>query len=56
MGVRSPAFGLDRRVLDGRLGTARYAEPLLAALPAVPRVHEIADVEAFFGRSVELAR
>jgi ATP-dependent DNA helicase DinG len=43
-------------VLDGRLSTARYAEPLLAALPAVPRVHEIADVEAFFGRSVELAR
>jgi ATP-dependent DNA helicase DinG len=43
-------------VLDGRLSTARYAEPLLAALPAVPRVHEIADVEAFFGRSVQLAR
>jgi ATP-dependent DNA helicase DinG len=43
-------------VLDGRLGTARYAEPLLSALPAVPRVHHIADVEAFFARSVELAR
>ena len=43
-------------VLDGRLSTARYAEPLLAALPAVPRVREIADVEAFFARSIELAR
>ena len=43
-------------VLDGRLGTARYAEPLLAALPAVPRVHEIGDVETFFARSVQLAR
>jgi ATP-dependent DNA helicase DinG len=43
-------------VLDGRLSTARYAEPLLAALPAVPRVRDIADVEAFFGRSVELTR
>jgi ATP-dependent DNA helicase DinG len=43
-------------VLDGRLSTARYAEPLLAALPSVPRVHEIADVEAFFARSGELAR
>ncbi|MDX6573372.1 MAG: ATP-dependent helicase DinG, partial [Gaiellales bacterium] len=42
-------------VLDGRLSTARYAEPLLAALPAVPRVREIADVEAFFGRSIEFA-
>ncbi len=42
-------------VLDGRLNTARYAEPLLAALAPVPRVHEIADVEAFFARSVELA-
>ena len=42
-------------VLDGRLNTARYAEPLLAALPPVPRVHEIADVEAFFARPVELA-
>ena len=43
-------------VLDGRLNTARYAEPLLAALAPVPRVHEIGDVEAFFARSVELAR
>ena len=43
-------------VLDGRLSTARYAEPLLATLPSVPRVHEIADVEAFFARSGELAR
>ena len=42
-------------VLDGRLNTARYAEPLLAALAPVPRVHEIGEVEAFFGRSVELA-
>ena len=42
-------------VLDGRLNTARYAEPLLAALAPVPRVHEIAEVEAFFARSVELA-
>jgi ATP-dependent DNA helicase DinG len=42
-------------VLDGRISTARYAEPLLSALPSVPRVREIADVEAFFARSVELA-
>ena len=51
-------------VLDGRLNTARYAEPLLASLAPVPRVHEIGEVEAFFeavsggpgARSVELAR
>jgi ATP-dependent DNA helicase DinG len=42
-------------VLDGRLNTARYAEPLLAALAPVPRVHAIEEVEAFLARSVELA-
>jgi hypothetical protein len=42
-------------VLDGRLNSARYAEPLLAALAPVPRVHEIDDVEAFLARSVGLA-
>ena len=42
-------------VLDGRLSTARYAEPLLAALPPVPRLYEITAVEEFFARPVELA-
>jgi ATP-dependent DNA helicase DinG len=42
-------------VLDGRLNTARYAQPLLAALAPVPHVHSIGEVEAFFARSVELA-